>query len=77
MQPDPEKVIVLTLTGQIDDKIDELTQKYKQPFPEEFYYRSKGRDPTAFTAIAMADIKLSQWDMIENYKRCKKEIWRV
>ena len=74
MQPDPESVIKLTLSGQIDNKIDELTQKYRQPFPEEFYYRSKGRDPTAFTAIAMADIKLSQRDMIQEYKRCRATI---
>ena len=77
MQPDPEKVIVLTLTGQIDDEIDELTQKYRQPFPTEYYYSwssYKGVDPTSKTAIAMADIKIGQKDMIENYKRCKKEI---
>ena len=74
MQPDLESVIKLTLTGQIDDKIDELTQKYKRPFPDEYYYRSKGRDPTAYTAIAMADVKLGQKDMIDEYKRCKKEI---
>ena len=74
MQPDLESVIKLTLSGQIDDKIENLTKKYKQPFPEEFYYRSKGRDPTAYTAIAMADVKLGQKDMIDEYKRCKKEI---
>ena len=77
LQPDPEKVIKLTLSGQIDDKIDELTQKYKQPFPEGYYYSwssYKGVDPTSKTAIAMADIKIGQKDMIENYKRCKQEI---
>ena len=77
MQPDYDSVIKATLTGQIDERIEKLANKYKQPFPTGYYLSwssYKGRDPVAKTAVVMADIKLGQRDMLQAYKRYRTKI---
>ena len=77
MQPDCDSVIKATLTGQIDERIEKLAKKYKQPFPSNYYVSwssYKGKDPVGKTATAMLDVKLGQKDLLQAYKCYRAEI---
>lgn len=72
-----EFLIKSVLSGQIDEKIQNLQQRYEKPTPKHIYQASycyKGADPTGSTATRLADHKLRHKDKLDYYKSIKRLI---